>query len=243
MLVTCPSGLIVDARKLRVAEANILADKQAAQRGTSLDQMLTNVTEHVVDPGPYQLVHGKLNWEQCLTGDRYYAQMMVRVETHGKNFEFKVPCSVCGRPIEWELSLLDLPVKPLKEADRQTFIAGNKFRDQGPDGLFYEFHLLTGESEKKAQQILKSNRTTRMTASLLARVDAVESKEDRRKHLNDLDFTLALDLIDMLDSHDCGVDTSLEVECPDCSAVSEVTLPLDQKSFWMPSRRAMRTGT
>lgn len=242
MIVNCPSGLVVELRKLKVAEANILADKQAQQKGATLDQLLAAVWVATHDVGPYTF-KDKPIWEDVLSGDRFYAQMMVRIATHGRDYDFRLPCSVCKSVIDWSVNLDDLPLKQLKPEDAETFKAGNKFVDIGPDGKQVHFHLMTGKHEKKAQQILKSNRATRITASLLSRIDEVEGVKDRPTYLNDLDFTAALDLVDMLDSHDCGIETEFLVVCDECGAESDVNLPLDQPGYWSPNRKATKTGT
>ena len=46
---------------------------------------------------------------------------------------------------------------------------------------------------------------------------------------------------------DCGVDTTIEVECPECFTVQEVELPFD-KGFFLPgrdrtARRRARSGS
>ena len=54
-------------------------------------------------------------------------------------------------------------------------------------------------------------------------------------------------LVDEFDRVDCGVDTTIEVECPECFAVQEVELPFE-KTFFMPgkartSRRRNRSAS
>lgn len=241
MLIHCPSGLVIEVRKLKVAEMNILSDRQAQQRGVVLDQLLNSVWTATQDPGPYTF-KDKPVWDDVLTGDRYYALLQTRCGTHGPEYDFRVPCGVCKASIDWTINLDELPKKDLSPEDLQVFKDGNKFRDLGPDGKQYDFHLMTGRHEKKAQQILKSNRTTRATASLLSRIDAIEGVVDRAKYIDNLDLTDALDLIAMLDSHDCGIETTFEVGCLECDAVNEVVLPLDQGRFWTP-KKGTKPGT
>lgn len=242
MLVSCPSGLCIDLRKLKVQEMNILSDRQAQQKGVVLDQLLNNLWTATTDPGPYSFTDRPV-WDDVLTGDRYYALLQARVATHGPEYDFRIPCTVCKNAINWTVNLDELPKKMLSPIDAQTFRNGNSFEELGPDGKQYTFHLMTGRHEKKAQQIQKSRHASRITASLLARIDKIEGVVDRGKYIDDLDFTLALDLIEMLDVHDCGIETTFEVMCLDCDAVSEVILPLDQGKFWAPSRKATATGT
>ena len=56
--------------------------------------------------------------------------------------------------------------------------------------------------------------------------------------MRDADF-----LVDEFDRVDCGVDTAIEIECPDCYGLQEIELPFDQ-GFFMPGkgRTARRRG-
>lgn len=243
MLVECPSGLTIVARKLKVAEANILADKQAQQRGATADSLLTSVWEETHDVGPYNFDASKPpKWEEVLVGDRFYAQVAVRIATHGAEYDFRVPCSVCKNAINWSTDLSALPKKLLSPEDAEVFRNGNRFEATAPDGRAITFHLMTGKHERKAQMLYKQSRANRITASLLSRIDTIEGVQNRQKYFDQLDFTEALDLVDIVDAHDCGLETKFDVECDECFAMSEVLLPLGAE-FWSPSRRAMKTGT
>jgi hypothetical protein len=243
VIVECPSGFTFELRALKTREANILADRQAAQKGMQLDQILGSIWVANVDRGPYTFAGDKPDWEQVLTGDRFWAHMMARKATHGNDYDFRIPCSTCRATINWTVQLDQLPVRKLKPEDAERFRAGNRFQELGPDGKQYTFHLMTGKHEKRAQQILKNNRTTRMTASLRSRIDEIEGVKEISTYLDDLDFNLTLEVLAMLDAHDCGVETDFEVFCDTCGATSDVTLPFDQVSYWRPTRKAQTAGS
>jgi hypothetical protein len=42
-------------------------------------------------------------------------------------------------------------------------------------------------------------------------------------------------LLDEFDRVDCGVDTTVEIECPECFVTQEVDLPFD-RTFFMPAK-------
>jgi hypothetical protein len=250
MIITCPSGLTITMRKLKVTEANIMGDKALAQKGANFDAMLTSVWQSTQDLGPYSFPANEPPvWEDVLTGDRFYAALIIRSATHGPDFDFRIACPYCsmGSPkkvmIDWTIQLDQLPLRKLSAADAAIFARDNVFTDLGPDGKQVTFHLMTGRSEKRAQQILKSNRSERLTASLLARVDSVEGVVDRADYLNDLDLTDATALLEMLDSHDCGVDTTFNVECQECGEDVSVELPLDHPMLWSPSKKKTKPSS
>ncbi|MCD6499546.1 MAG: hypothetical protein J7M25_14735 [Deltaproteobacteria bacterium] len=73
-------------------------------------------------------------------------------------------------------------------------------------------------------------------------VDEVESVEahERRKFIEELTMRDADFLVDEFDRVDCGVDTAIEIECPECFASQEIDLPFE-RTFFMPGReRAAR---
>lgn len=243
MLVECPSGLTVVLRKLKVAEANILADKQAQQRGATADTLLASVWEETHDVGPYTFeTHKPPRWDEVLVGDRFYAQVAVRIATHGADYGFRIPCAVCKNAINWSTDLSVLPKKMLSPEDAEVFKNGNRFTATAPDGRNIVFHLSTGKHEKRAQMMFKQSRANRITAGLLSKIDEIEGVQNRQKYFDQLDFTEALDLIEIIDAHDCGLETKFEVECDECYATSEVLLPLGPE-FWGPTRTATKTGT
>jgi len=47
--------------------------------------------------------------------------------------------------------------------------------------------------------------------------------------------------MDELDRVDCGVDTNIEIECPECFSIQEVDLPFE-RSFFMPGKGTDEDG-
>ena len=61
---------------------------------------------------------------------------------------------------------------------------------------------------------------------------------DQRKFIKDLTMRDADFLVDEFDRVDCGVDTTIEIECPECFATQEIDLPFE-RTFFMPGRERM----
>jgi len=243
-VVTCPSGLSGKIRGMKVREERILADRQLAKSGAQLDALLAACWEDTIDPGPYPLGDGPLNMSQVLQGDRFFALMQIRVATFGSTYAFAVPCQrdACRTRIDWEIDLSALPVKVLTEASRATFAAGNRFETTLPDGSRkLWFKLLIGDDEKKLPQLRRAA-PDRMLSGLLAhRVLEVEGVEprDKRGFLEDLSMADATHLFGEFDRVDCGIETQIEIECPECGATQEVELPFGQ-GFFLPTAKHRR---
>jgi hypothetical protein len=238
--IVCPSGMRGRIRGMKVREEKILADRKLQKSGTQLDELLAACWEETLDAGPYTLASGRIDWSKVLQGDRFYALMQIRIATYGAEYAFSVPCrnSACRARIEWELDLNALPVRVLADEDRAAFVAGNRFEATLPDAARrIWFRLLTGEHERELARASKGGREGALSHVLALRVVEVEGTEahDRRSFFEELTMRDADCLFDAFDAHDCGVDTAIEIECPECLEVQDVELPFDQ-GFFLPGK-------
>ena len=239
-LITCPSGLSGRIRGMKVREERVLADRKLARGGGQVDALLGACWEETVDPGPYDFGEQSIDWGKVLQGDRFYALLEVRALTYGPGYAFAIGCDqeACRARFEWELDLRKLPVRPLSEDSRAAFVGGNRFETTLPDaGIRLWFRLLTGADERKLPQLRRSAGDRILSAMLAWRVVEIEgvAATDKRRFLEELTMRDADFLVDAFDRVDCGVDTAIEVECPECFAVQEVELPFD-RSFLLPGR-------
>lgn len=240
-VITCPSGLTGRIRGMKVREERILADRKLAKHGGQMDELLSSCWEETLDPGPYALAEGaKLDWGKVLQGDRFFALLMVRTLTYGAEYAFGVGCKndACRARIEWEVDLTKLPLRQLSEESRAAFAAGNRLTTALSDaGRRVTFKLLTGEDERKLPALQRATPDRVLSAVLTFRVLEVEGVDakGKRQFLEDLSMRDADFLVDEFDRVDCGVDTTIEIECPECFATQEVELPFD-RGFFLPGR-------
>jgi len=239
-IITCPSGLSGKIRGMKVREERILADRRLARSGGQIDELLAACWEQTIDPGPYEFGEREIDWGKVLQGDRFFALLQVRAQTYGPEYAFAVPCQneACRARIEWELQLHELPVRPLSDESREAFTAGNRFETVLPDaGSRVWFRLLTGADERKLPQLRRNAGDRLLSAMLAFRVVEIEGVEarDKRRFIEDLTMRDADFLVDEFDRVDCGVDTTIEIESPECFATQEVELPFG-RSFFMPGK-------
>jgi hypothetical protein len=237
--IVCPSRLSGRVRGMRVREEKILADRQLAKSGAQLDELLAACWEETTDPGPYVFATGRVDWSKVLQGDRFYALMQMRVATYGADYAFHVSCrnGACRTRIDWEVDLDKLIVRPLCDASRAALLAGNRFEAMLPDaGRRVWFKLLTGEDERKLARAAKhaDGALSHVLELRVVEIEGVEARE-RRRFLEDLTMRDADALFDAFDASDCGVDTTIEIECPECLEVQDVELPFDQ-GFFLPGK-------
>lgn len=238
--IVCPSGLSGRIRSLRVREERILADRQLARRGQQIDKLLAACWEETLDAGPYDFGEKPPDWGKVLQGDRFYTLMQIRVATYGPDYAFDVTCqdAACRARIPWELDLNQLPVKALSDESQRAFLEGNRFETTLPGaGSEVAFRLLVGEDERKLGRRRSGDQSAALSGALRARVLEVEGVEPRelKRALEDLSFADADFLFDEFDGVDCGVDTTIEIECPECFGTQDVELPFDQ-GFFLPGK-------
>ena len=239
-IITCPSGLTGRIRGMKVREERVLSDRKLAKSGGQVDKLLGACWEETADAGPYDFNGKDIDWAKVLQGDRFFALLQIRALTYGADYAFAVPCQneACRARVEWELDLHELPVRSLSDESRAAFTQGNRFETVLPDaGKRVWFRLLTGADERKLPHLRRNAGERLLSAMLAFRVVEIEGVEarDKRRFIEDLTMRDADFLVDEFDRVDCGVDTTIEIECPECFATQEVELPFGQ-SFFMPGK-------
>lgn len=243
--IECPSGLKGTVRKWKLSEGNILANKRIAKQNKLIDELMRAVWLDTKQVGlcEYEISGLGPRWSSVLAGDRMYALIQARILTWGPAYEFKYQCdnSACERHFWWEIDLSDLPVKKLKVEHAKIFREGNKFEAQIKELGKISFQLMTGSTQRRALKDAEDNQEEALTTSLAHRIIGVEGQKfDHKKTikdwLEDQDLNLAMEMVEVLDEHDCGVETGIEIECSHCGNEMDVELPLGRE-FFMPRRK------
>ena len=239
-IITCPSGLSGRLRGMKVREEKILVDRKLAKSGTQLDELLGACWEETLDAGPYTFEGPRPDWGAVLQGDRFYALLQLRALTYGADYSFAVTCreSRCRARILWELDLHDLPVRTLSEAHRALFVQGNRFPALLPDAQKkVAFRLLTGADERRLPNLKRQAGDRLLSATLAFRLIEVEgvAPKEKRRFVEELSLADARYLGEEFQHADCGVETSIDIECPECFAVQAVDLPFDA-DFFLPTK-------
>lgn len=260
MEINCPSGLRGRIRKLRGAEANILADQRTAAQGATYDRILAAIWEETLDPGPYADIgvttgEAPVPWGKILVADRFVTLVGARSATYGSSYFFPVLCGETGRGgcrhrFEWEIDLVtQLPLYDLPEESRAKIAAGNNSFETEIAGRRVVFKLQTGDDEKKAGEKLATKRSEMMTTALAGRIISIDGVERGKVEdfLKAMDLDHQLAMMGAFDAVDGGFETEIEIECPKCLHVMDVTLPFEGQPFWLPrsrkaGKREGRTG-
>lgn len=241
--VECPSGMAGTVRGLRVAEANKIAAATRRKRHEMIDTIMSDCWEKTAKPGPYNISgEDKPNWDEVLQGDAQYVLMQIRIATYGSEYSFSVQCTdaQCREKFEWVLDLNEVPIQTLSAASMERFIAGNAF-ESVIDGRRYTFALPTGKLAKKAAKMKAAHRDNKYSLALRLRITSIEGVEvnDLRRHIDTMGMGEVMELVAEFDEFDCGVDGDLEIECPECGGIMDITLPFEG-DFFMPQKKRKR---
>lgn len=226
--IVCPSGLAGKLRGLKAREADMLADKQAAAKGTNIEEVLRNCWLETTDPGVYPSAN--LNWGRVLYCDRYFALFQVSKATFGDSYPFDVQCANprCGEPVQWEVQLSQLPLKPLPEKSRAAIKAGTNRFETSIGGKKVFFCLLDGQGEKEMAELLRANPKRQIVTAAAGRIIEIEGTHlnDRFSFVEDLELADLQTLLERFDEADGGLETKIQVTCK-CNWRSVVDLPLE----------------
>ncbi len=246
--IVCPSGLAGTVRKWKISEGNILASKKVRKQNKLIDELMrkTWLKTEAMGLCEYAINGVGPRWTDVLAGDRMYALIQGRILTWTTEYDFKWQCDnpVCDRPFWWSIDLSELPVKKLSEKDAELFRNGNRFTEYSETlGKQITFQLMTGTTQRQALRLSEDpeNQEAALSTSLASRILDVEGvrfdkKRTIREWLDDQDLELMLELVEIFDAHDCGVQTKIEIGCQHCPNEMEIELPFG-KTFFMPNKR------
>lgn len=246
-IIDLPSGAKVELRGLKGKETKLLSDKDALKSGTFLDKMLSGCTVGVLDQGPYELKSGQdglvFDWGNALVGDRFYGFLMLRVLSFGADFIFKIQCQEesCRKRFEYQINLVaDLPVQRLSDADRATFASGQPFETRDAKGKSILYRLPTGKDELLVAK--NASFDGAFIQAMLQRIVQIEGEAIPRRYLEECEFKDLLDLLEVFDKHNCGVQTDIEIQCPECEAIQDIKIPFG-RGFLVPTRAKQTSST
>jgi hypothetical protein len=259
-IVELPSGLSGEVRSLSGKDGRFLSNEKLIQDNQIEDYVLRNCWIATADPGPYPFTNG-VDWGDVLIGDRLVAVIHIRQATYPNDpydLPIKCPSKVCGNKFHWEIDLHEL----LKEKMKKLPASSAKVMKEG-GGNFpivipstetkASFSLLTANSRRaymkwqdqlraKAQQDKKMNKED-MTNDLVnaavfwnLKVEGIDKLLKRQEFLEDLPLGALIDLRNIVEAADCGVDTEIEIECPKCSVSWKTDLPFTRE-FFAPKRK------
>lgn len=218
-----PSYGVSSLRGMKVSEENAITSRKKNKDGEGVNEILKNCSngEKVID------------W---LVGDRVFALLQIKRLSHGDWYDFKVPCPHCNEMVLWSENLAELPIQYLKEPGKTQEFKVHMDRV----GTDVTYRLLDGKDERKLEKLRKANDEEMQAALLLFRTQEIEGvKIKNMKWFNELEAMDRITYTEHVDEHDCGVDTTVTIECDNCYRSFESDLPMGI-DFFLPRKRSKK---
>ena len=219
---TLPSGMEVTIREMTATEEGFLASPKMMKNGSAFEKILRNC---VLDK--------EVDTDNLLVGDRYFLMLAIRRITFGDDYDFKVRCMTCGQTFQISVNLAELPVKKLEgDPDATHTITLPRTKKE------VTFKLLRGRDEKKIATAMRKSPQELIRLSLYLHTVAIDGDDNvSEKFFETLPGADSLYYRRKIDEVTCGIDTTVEVECPECDNEFEVQLPMNE-TFFFPNTRS-----
>lgn len=254
--VTLPSGLVGEVRGLTGKDGRYLSNDQLVRDEAIEDYVFSHCWTNTLDDGPYAFDGKPPDWGKVLIGDRFVTLIAVREETYpGDDYVMKMQCerAGCRKRFEWEIQLGELlakKTKPLAAKDRALFQNGNRFEEVIPfTSTKFVFQLQTGNNAKRVRARIEAkklgpkklqerqNFLVDVVAGQIIEIEGLTKVEAIFDFLEDLPMKSIDALVPLIQSHDCGVSSLIDVECPHCGRAMQIELPFE-RAFFLPSSAA-----
>lgn len=222
--VECPSGPVVEIRKMKGIDYDNFLDEDARRKGIAIDIFLESCTSLE-----------KKEVAAALLGDRLFLLMEIR-KLKSPFFYPSLKCPDCGRKSEMEVDLRNLTVRKL---NRELLEEDYQFDITLPIcGVKMRLRLLTGVLENRATRLIEQNRKAKSSAMMMARTARIEGVDRKTvEWFRDLDSEDIDYFNEEYERHDCGYDTKVEITCPRCQEVFAVEIPFGKDFFTATKRR------
>jgi hypothetical protein len=186
--IELPSGLTVSLRGWNIKWANdqVRSRMSPASMETTL---LTECTTAVIDPGPYQIKDGTVNWNDVLICDRSVALLATRIPVWGRWLPIDHQCPrALPTPCRGKLQLPDEPIGgmgvatldlekivtdeviPLPDESRKKIQDGDNVFEIEWEGIPVRFRLMRGRDQDSVQRFVGEAPGEMVTRSLAARM-------------------------------------------------------------------------
>lgn len=220
----------VEIRAMTAREEDILMSRALIKKGTVVSHLIKNC-----------LVDQSIPVEQMLSGDRYALLVALRVMSYGPEYEATIECPQCGVKQNHSFRLDQLPIKELQSP---PVVSGqNLFEFELPiSKKKVQFKFLTGfdeemmlisQNQKKAKlnHDVETPITSRLAQTIVA-VDGNTNRGDIVRFINSMVVADSSALRKHMAAAEPGIDMTQTVDCRECDAVEEVSVPVGVGFFF-----------
>ena len=161
-------------------------------------------------------------------GDRAFLMFAIRRISLGDDYPFKDKCPSCEEEKLYTVDLSELEAKQMPDPKKRAF-------DQTlPSGKQAKFHPMTGRDEERLAKFDK-NKADTLSLSILMRLDLLDGKAPTLPDVKNLGLRDRNFLRDQFEDSEGGLDTEVDLECPDCGEAFKRDVDVGQQGFFFPS--------
>ena len=215
----------VALKEITGAEEDLLANPKM-QPVKKINELLTRCVQRL---GPY-VDRGRIAQVvlDLTVGDRAFLMFAIRRISLGDDYPFKDKCPSCEVEKLYTVDLSELTPKEMPDRKKRSF------DETLPSGKVCKFHPMTGKDEERLAKFDK-NKADTLSLSILMRLDFLENKAPTLQDVKDLGLRDRNFLRDKFEESEGGLDTEVELECPDCGEQFKRDVDVGQQGFFFPS--------
>jgi hypothetical protein len=214
----------VKVREITGVEEDMLAAKNIPG-GKKITQLLGSCLERL---GP---MTDKPMLVRCardlLIGDRVFLMMAIRRVTLGDDFPFEQECPKCEKKSLFTVNIGELDIKKMPDPKKRIY------ESTLPSGKVARWHCMTGKEE---EALTKVGATDTLSASILVRLELLGNLPPSMPAIKQLGMRDREFLRDQFNEAEGGIETSIELACPECGHEFKDDLDVSQTGFFFPTR-------
>jgi hypothetical protein len=164
---------------------------------------------------------------KLLVGDRVALLLAIRRVSLGDVYPFRDQCPDCGHKGLFDINLGSMETKQMPDPSKRSY------KVTTPRGTEVTFHPMDGHGEEKLAALSKEE--DRISLALLARIDLINGEPPTLKRVKELGMIERQFLREAYEDVEGGVDTEIQIDCPNCGSEFSRELDISQPGFFFPS--------
>jgi hypothetical protein len=219
----------VEIRSMTAREEDILTSRALIKKGTVITELIKSC-----------LIDKKIYVPDMLAGDRNAIMVALRITGYGAEYAVEADCPKCNVRSKQEFNLGDMPIKRLQI--EPVTKGQNVFEFKLPvTKKTVKFKFLTGRDEEEISTIQERTKKQGaqadniVTNRLQFAIVSIDGKTDRSAingFIRNMPARDSMSLRKFIDANEPGIDMKGNFDCPSCSDVNEVRVPLGASFFW-----------
>lgn len=214
----------VDVREITGPEEEIMSSRNMPIQ-KKVNKILARCTTAI---GPFKSGDLEKIIPDLTQGDRFYLMFAIRRVSLGDEMPFVAKCPECGLETKVTVDLSELEVQKMADPKIRTYPVTLPRSKKN-----VAMKVLTGRGEDAISKALSHDKDWVSTA-IFARVENIDGKPVNIEDILALGIQDREFLRDVWQDHEGGIDTDVDMECPQCSSDYKATVGIASEGFFNP---------